>query len=774
MYVALAIAGIVIVTAATFFNVTGNGFVWDDKTTIEENPVIREFSLSNIRSMFSIQYNIREFFNPTRWLAYAAIYRFFGLDAGAYHAASLLLHIIDAVLVFVLLMKISRANIFVSFVAGMLFAIHPTRVESVAWATQLKDQLYALFFLLSFLAFISYRRGDNKRYYMISFILYALSLMSKPTASTLPLLLVLWDYYEHSKFKKIFILDKIPFLVLIIPMALMVITVRNAALKDSGLEISDVEKMRPFFSRALLTINSVSFYLHKTIYPRALSALYPYPEDISILSWKYYVPVIVFVLILGACIVSLRYTKKVFFGFFFFLIVISPHSQIVAHGGYSYVDRGTYIPLVGFFWIFAYFLYQFWKMQKFRLAGRIGCVLLLAGVFGALSFLSFKRTEVWKDNMALWKSVLEYDPNCGRAHYYLGAAYRSAGDQENALKHYARSIELDPDAVSPRMHTANIYYEKGDFNKALEFYREVLKKRPKKYAALLNVGNIFRRRKDYERAIDFYTRAIESKPDVPDAYVNLGGVYQELGRPEDAAQYYGKALELRRENFEALYHYAQLSASLGRHKEALKKAKKALSLKPDHSEARLLAARCYINLSQYNKAIKELEQLLERNPENTAAHFTLGLVYQKLGFLDLAVKYYERAIEIDEHNVEAFANLAFVFKKKKMHMSAHRIYEKGLKLNKDSPTLLYGLATLLAEENKFEEALSALDRALAGEPNFVQAHILKAEIFKKQGNISLARDELLRGRKKTSDAGLQAIINEKLEELPEGEKSGDE
>jgi len=611
LLIALAAFAIAALTALTFYRVIFNGFTnWDDGGYITQNETIRGFTWDNIKAWFSLSYSVGEFFQPVRWFAYALIYSLFGLNPAGYHLASYIFHIINAVLVFWLLMKITRSNLFVSFAAAALFAVHPQRVESVAWASELKDVLYVFFFVLAFISFIKYRRSALRGYYALCLILAALSLMSKPTAVTFPFLMILWDFYEAKEFKKIFLYDKIPFIIFSVAAALAVLSVRNEALKMSQVT-GAVETIRPLETRILLAINSISFYLYKTIDPRRLSAFYQYPEVISIGMWQYYVPLIVFAVIAAGCIYSLRYTKKVVFGFLFFIIAFSPHSHLVAHASFCYSDRATCLASIGFFWLAAWGLWQFWRMKKGRIFIRSSVGVFLILVFAGLCWLSTDRIKIWKNAETLWLSVTEYDPDVAFAYYNLGSIADNEGRTDDAGKFFQRSVQIEPDYYSGYKALAGVLQRQGDipgaiaayencvriipdeeihtelaklcletknYGKALKHCSKALEINPRYSPALFNLGNVYLYVKEYDKAIEQYKKAVDADPNAYGAYENIGIIYLRRGDPDTALEYFRRSLEINKGDPFTYVNISRAFLKKGLYDEALEQLDKALAL----------------------------------------------------------------------------------------------------------------------------------------------------------------------------------------------------
>jgi len=770
-----ALLAVAIVTAVTFYGVTANDFLhWDDNIYVVDNPFIRDLSWQNIKTMFSVLPDppVRTIYHPLMWFSYALDYKFFGLNPRAYHTTNYLIHIVNSILVFWLLMKITRSNIFISFIVSTLFGIHPLHVESVVWVSERKDVLYAFFYILSFIAFITYRRAEKKRYYLVSLVLFLLSLMSKPSAITLPFVLILWDFYERKKFEKSFFTDKIPYI--LAGLAFSLISINNRYFiftkAPAGFVRGPISSLQ---SRALLAMSSVFFYIYKAVCPVKLSALYPYPQNISIFSLKFFLPIIGILLLLGLCAASLRYTKKIFFGFFLYLIVLAPFSGIIEWGrGFSYLDRATYISAVGLFFLFACGLYEFWKLQRFRRFARGACVVILIFVVGILSKLSFERIKVWKNDMTLWTSVIEYDSGVALAHYQLANAYYSAGDYQSALDRYRKSLALGlrkSEVEGACSGIERIYRRNGDLDGILLFYQELLEQYPDNYLFLMNIAAAYQELKNYEKALHYCEKAIRARPDKPDGYSCLADCYVSKGMIREAEENYRKAIERDKHFLPALINYSGLLFSRGEYRGAAGRLTEALEVQPEDVQARMMRAACYEGAGDYERAIEDLKRAIELEPKNADAHFQLALIYHELGLADLAVAQHKEALKLDERKELAYADLAKLYRENGKMSQAHETLLKALEKCGESAVLLTAQAHLFYDEKRYDEALDAARRALAIEGKSVGARILLAEIYVALNKKSQALAEFKKALVETTDPVVRKVIEERIGQL-ENEK----
>jgi hypothetical protein len=334
-----------VVTFLAFLPSINNDFTnWDDDAYVTDNPDIKGFTAGNIAKVFSSTYVSN--YQPVTMLTYMIEHSFFKLNPSVYHTTNMILHIINAFLIFVLFRAISRHHV-TALLVGLLFAIHPMRVESVAWIAERKDVLYAFFFLLSLLFYVKYMNKNKRGFYWLCAISLLLSLLSKPMAVSQPFVLLLIDYISKRKLNKEAVLSKIPFFAIIALFAVLTFsTQRSTGAISEFPQISLIQRICvPFYG----TI----FYPVKSLLPVNLCAFYPYPavHDGSESILLFFSPFLII------CLAMLIYyfrdrSRTVIFGSLFYLITLLPVLQIIPVGGAMVAERNSYIPMLGMYFIF--------------------------------------------------------------------------------------------------------------------------------------------------------------------------------------------------------------------------------------------------------------------------------------------------------------------------------------------------------------------------------------------------------------------------------------
>lgn len=576
------ISFILLITFFSFLPILENDFVdWDDYSYIIQNYKIRELSLSKIKEIFTTTHYGG--YEPLTELSFTLIYSFAKLNPFYYHLVNLILHLINVTLVFYLFFLLTNDNK-IAFIVTILFAIHPLRVESVAWASELKDVLYALFFLCSLIFYIYYytKKEKNIYFYILSVLFYAISLLPKPQAIFLPFLLFVFDYYNNRKFEKNLFFEKVPYFAVFI--LFFVTTILGYRSYNSYIG-------KEFSLKSVNILNgtySFLFYIFKTFLPSSLSNIYPHPRLISNFHYFFYlISPAIFIVVSIFVIATVKRERKILFGFLFYGINIAIVSQIITTGPAIVADRYSYISLVGIFYIIAEFI--IWVYNKY-VSGRkklfkhlffSTCFLVLF----ILSFITFKRATVWKDSFTLWSDVYKKYPNSVDALKGLGTYYLDKREYEKAKDFFEKSIKIEPSAIA-YVNLGIISDREEDYQKALSYYQQALDSNPDVYYyanIYLNIGVTYYRLKDFKNAKEYFLKSIEVNPNNELTYLNLAVLEIERKDLLGAISYFEKALSLNPENLNIYLALIKLNSESGRYIEAKEIYRKAIERFPDNA-----------------------------------------------------------------------------------------------------------------------------------------------------------------------------------------------
>lgn len=532
----LCLAVIAAAVAGAYHGILDNDFTnWDDDKFIVENPAIREFSLDNLGRICSTCLEGSQ--GPLPFLSFTLEHAAGGLDPRVFHATSLVLHVLASWVLFLLLRRLGL-GVFGGLVAALLFALHPQRVESVAWAAQRKDLLCALFFFSAMYFYQGYLVTRARSAYALSLAACLLALASKSMAVTLPAVLLLQDFLIYRKLSRRLVIEKLPFIVPALVMAVLTWQAQRHAMPATG--------ALSLWEGVLIAVRGVAFYMLKLVWPIGLSPFYPYPERIAFLEPEFLASIAA-VIVLGAAAVHFgRRSRYVAFGALFFAVTILPVLQIVPVGSAAAADRYTYIPAAGICFIAGDLLTRLAvRVQSSRGTTATTAVMLAAAVvILVLGMDARKQCRVWRDSETLWRHVIDRTPDVALAHYQLGKARSARGDLAGALASYERAVELDPRDSAARNNLAYVLRLQGELDAAERECRAALRLDPELWEAHLNLAFILGSRARYAESLEAARSSLELNAASPDAHYVVGLSLYHLGRFEEAIDPLTRAEEL--------------------------------------------------------------------------------------------------------------------------------------------------------------------------------------------------------------------------------------
>ncbi len=563
------IACILLLTFIVFFPTLNNALTnWDDPHYLNDNPLIRKLNAENIKKIFTEVFFGN--YQPLHIFSYAIEYHFYKLNPAGYHTTSVIMHLVVTFLVYRFIFLMSE-NSFIALISALLFGIHPLHVESVAWAAERKDLLYAMFFLGSLILYIRYiKDGQKIKYIVLAFLLFVLSIMSKAMASSLPPVLILIDYYFGRKFSAKIVLEKVPFFAI----ALLFGYIAMHTASTTGQVSLNVFTL---FERILFANLNLLTYVAKLILPVQLSSFYPYPHRIDgHLPYYCYIAPFVVTGLLILILRSVKKTKVIIFGAGFFVACIFLVLQLFPVGPTIISERYSYLPSIGFFFVVAWMIQQL--IAKHPAAKTITGVVLGAYCL-FLSVTTYARCDVWKDSITLWSNVLEQFPNVGVALNNRGNIYgKERGELGKALDDFNKSIQFDPLYENAYVNRGIVYCIRGKFDVAITDFNKALELKPDYFDARFNRGIAFTQTGEYDKAIADYSYLETSAPGDERIYMGKGRAYSLSKRYDEALINFNKAIELNPEYAEAYYNRASARYNKGLYKEAYADVMEAANL----------------------------------------------------------------------------------------------------------------------------------------------------------------------------------------------------
>ena len=547
----ISFSTVLIITFAACLPSLKNDFTnWDDGIYVVDNPKIRELSWRNIGHIFT-SFQCEGQYIPLMELSFALEYHFFGMHPRFYHATNLILHSLNCLLAFWLVLILSK-RVAVAFITALLFGIHPLQVETVAWVTPRDNLLYTFFFLGTLISYLYYRRNGSVKYYLFSLFLFLVSLLSKVQGLLLPLVLLLCDYLQERKFYLKTLIKKAPFF-LISAIFAIIIVIGQSSVRDLNAELSSI-----FCLPTLLDAGySLVFSLVKIALPVRLSCFYPYPEQTGTIAlFRHIFSTLTIITLLIGVIFSHRYTRKLIFGSLFFLFNLLLVFPLLPTRLIISADHYFYLSSIGLFYLVGEILAWLSRGQNraSKITQRTILIICIATVAGLFSFLTRQRCRVWRNSTTLWSDASKKKANTCIAHLNLGNVLLVQGKVAEATRCYIEALRIKPDYADAHFNLGRILQTSGKLEEAKAHYRQALQGDQGYLTAHYNLGIIYYMERELEKAIFHYNEALRIRPDYPEAHCNLGIALARQGKFEEAIFHYNEALRIRPDFTEALHN----------------------------------------------------------------------------------------------------------------------------------------------------------------------------------------------------------------------------
>ena len=556
----LVCLALVAVTWAVFGQTLGHDFVnFDDHLYVYENPlVMRGLSTEGIIGAFTHTHAGN--WHPLTTISHMLDCQMYGLKAGGHHLTNVILHTISVVLLFLVLKQMTGGLWQSAFVAA-LFAIHPLHVESVAWIAERKDVLSAVFFMLTLAAYARYARAPSATRYLLVALLFAFGLMSKPMLVTLPIVLLLLDYWPLNRVtdrgqavkgtkSRIrgqwsvvsgLIIEKIPLLILSATSCVITFVIQKRA--------TGAIPPLPLLWRADNGFASYMIYIWKTLWPTRLAVFYPHPNNM-LPAWVVVIAIGLLLAMTGAAIVFRGKRPYLFTGWLWYLVMLVPVIGFVQVGEQGHADRYTYLPHIGLFllaaWSIADVTASHWATLRIAIAT---AVVIIIG----LAWAAFVQTSYWRNSETLWTHALAVTSENDFAHNNLAYLLVDRGELDDAISHFAaaariRSYKTDRHynlgSAFVEMNFADALARKGESDAAMVHYEQAIKLEPNNADAYYNRGNVLFSKGRIDEAIADLEKSLLIQPNHADAHTCLGNALLRQGSLKQAIAQYETALVL--------------------------------------------------------------------------------------------------------------------------------------------------------------------------------------------------------------------------------------
>ncbi|MEZ6130151.1 MAG: tetratricopeptide repeat protein [Planctomycetaceae bacterium] len=735
------------VTVTVFGRILEFEFVaWDDDYHILENPWFRQLSWAQVRHFWT---------EPYFGLYIPVSYTFFALETlvgrviigdetgfspEVFHAGSLILHLLSTLVIYFLLKRLI-ADATAAFAGSLIFCVHPLQVESVAWISETRGLLSAF---LSLLSVSCYLRAANspipaqvaesgvdphrisRLWYLSATFAFLLALLAKPTAVSVPVIIVIVDQLLVRQSLRLTLMAMLPWLVI----ACGVVVLNKSLQSDESINV-----IAPWWQRPFIAADAIAFYFRKALLPLGLNFDYGRSPARAVQASFFWTMPLVPVSVLAA-VAFIRPLRRYLPAIGVFLAALLPGLGIIpfAHQEISTVaDRYCYLALSGLALGVASFVSQ--TQTVARAGGIVIWAFLLAG--GAIaqsdhwrnsqnlfehslklnpqSFVScnnYGNVLLQSGNIEraihLYRQALAVKPDYARAHYGIGIALIQAGHNEEAEGHLQESIRIDPSSARAHYDLAVLVSQRGHDEQAIVLYREAIKREPTHAGAHNNLGLLLAERGDMPLAEQHFLAAVSADSKSTDARVNLANLLILHGDAQAAVSHYLAALKVQPE-------LPNVHANLGRY---------------------------FLQQGHLEQAAQHLQSARRLSPENSDVHFDLGVVYDRQGRTGLAVSSYEAALKLHPTHPKAHLNMAILLHRRKQTEAA--VQHLSDALNSD-PTLAAAhnmLGIIHSSREHWNDAVLHFDAAIRIDPQFAAAYYHLAHVHYRQGRKDAAIDNL--------------------------------
>lgn len=644
-----------------------NEFVnWDDPVDVVKNPHVHALDGPSVEWMFTETLNGN--WIPFNWLSHALVCHFFGLDPAAHHAANVILHGLNALLVFLLFAAILRLGrsklstrsagdssswyVLTATLGALFWAIHPLHVESVAWVTERKDVGSTLFFLLSVLCYLRYATARRARAaaFGLSLVFFVFSLLFKPMAVTLPLVLLLLDAWPLGRLSvelRRVLLEKIPFVLLSILSGIVAIAAQGGA-------VAAVAKI-PLGFRVMNAFHSIIFYMVKMIVPVDLAAIYPITDPSGTAASVPYVAAALGVIAISTVCFLLwrRGMRSVPIAWCFYLVTLGPVIGILQVGVQAAADRYTYLPTLSLSLLAAAIVLA--PRTALRRSARAVAFVTALGVLG---FLCVAQIGVWKNSLALWEhQVSVYPDESERAYSNLGRAYATLGRTDDAIGAYRRAMAIDTPHARTHDALGCALIEKEKIDEAIAQFKLAIAKDRNYAEPWRNLAIAHVKRGMTDEAVGAVRMALRINPRFSEAWYSLGNACLSANKLAEAADAFVNALDMEPHNPTYLANLATTRMRQSRLDEAVELFTRVVQAKPHDARANANLGLVYLKKGFAHQAVAPLEQAAALDRSEPAYHQLLGDALERSGEKQRAIAAYRNAIRIDEKFAAAHAGL---------------------------------------------------------------------------------------------------------------------
>lgn len=728
----LAMALVAFLAAVVYLNTLSHGFVWDDQMYVLDNPQFKkgEDLLHYFVSDFCEGVNENcYFYRPVVALTYLLDNIVWGAKPFGFHFTNIMWHILDSLLVYWAGWYLFQNKVPALF-GGALFAVHPVHTESIAFVAARTDPLATFFYLLAFIMFVKSLRVEGYKwtiYRLSSLLSFAVALMAKEVAVTLPLVLSVYCllYYHLLREREELwprLRPSIPYWILVVGYLLM----RKLIL---GHPFSSESTLMGFTKRLLTMPLLLLDNIRVLSFPWPLIALRDGHEYKEMADPFMIAAILLLMIILWTMFRVCRSPRETLFGLTWVLITLSPFLNLIPIPWPRVTDRFLYLPSVGLCLTMGWWEYRALTSQLVNKSFNIRLMFGTAtiGVFLLFMGMTIHRNRDWKDNVTFWEKTVQQIPSRGSlkalAYNNLAYAYQEKGEMSKAEVLLEEVLRSYPKFSPASINLVGVYGALGKYQESLRVYQTLLDSTGKlsfeddgeggagnakglgSAKLYYNIGVTYSRLGDLDRAMDAFERSRSLNPRNHLVYNALGNLYSKSGRLADAESAFLEAVRLRPDSGVEYKNLGSFYIRHGNYQEAAKVLEEVVLFESGDVNSYLNLGSVYLQLAKLDLAAGNFEKGLRLSPSNASLHYNLGLTYQKLGYLEQALVEYKRALTLEPTNPEAHNNLGGLLEAMRDLTGAMDEYERAVSLQPDYITAQINLGRMKAETGNREEAL---------------------------------------------------------------------
>jgi tetratricopeptide (TPR) repeat protein len=683
----LIVAALFLLTAGVFLPTVRYRFVgWDDPVYVYENPHVLE-GLTGTNVRWAFQNTQVSLWLPLTWLSLQLDATLFGPGPAGFHFTNILLHALNAGLVFLVLRRMTGA-VGRSALVALLFALHPLRVESVAWVTERKDVLSLCFALLALLAYHRHVLASSPAWLALSVVLYGCGLAAKPMVITLPCVMLLLDCWPLGRLRswadlRSLLLEKVPFFLLAVVFSVVTVQTQQSTAMYNVAELS-------LTKRIAIALVGCASYLGQTFWPFDLAALYPLPEGPSEYPW--WQPVAAAGLLAALTGIAWRLRRPapyLLVGWLWFLGALLPVSGLFQAGPQARADRFTYLPHIGLFLALVWAAADL--VAKFHLP-RWVVISTSAVILAALVVRTSDQLGHWRNNLSLWQHTVAVTENNSLALLHLAAQYDTDGELEKALHYHTKACLIDPTLFNAQVGQARILFRLG---------------RPEEAARVA------------EKALDVIRQHPNQPPNpagVADCWYILGKHSEKNRQPAEAIARYRKALE-HEPAAHIRFALGTLLTHLGQTDEAIRELSRAHSARPNDPGINFKLGVALSERGEWKRAVPLLAAAVEAGPRNAGSRGALATALLATGQEEEAATQAQEAVRLDPRWPAQVARFAWILAthpvpaRRRGELSYWSARTASL-IRPVSPETRDAGAAAAAETGRFDEAITQAEQAL--------------------------------------------------------------